>query len=423
MPKITIKEQERVRFNSFDATDNVVLVPLMYLDTEDTTSRPVKKIELYERLTDFINDVGSAPKTGDEVDNTYYFICELLNQGLKVLVKRWPLSTASGAGTVIEQFTAAVNGSAATSEAEAVAGIFTGFEDKNLYNIKFITVGALGNGYNFRSILLALAATRGDCIAVLDLPNNYDQAAILSMPSIGEKGLYGTCVWPSCYFNLSNFANSRTEADGLKSIEMPASLAYLAAFGSSIQTNADWFAVSGAIRGVIPDLVAPKFEVGERFMHVLQGDSLPEGGDSPLEVRVNPIMNAGSYGYRIWGNRTASSASTGAVGVQDFRFRDFLNIRVLLCDIKKQIYHAAMRTTFEPNDDITWVNFKKLCNTLLDQMQSGRGITWYSWRKVETDKKATIKAVLSIRPIEAVEYFDITINLTDEEVEFEEESI
>jgi hypothetical protein len=82
-----------------------------------------------------------------------------------------------------------------------------------------------------------------------------------------------------------------------------------------------------------------------------------------------------------------------------------------------------MRTTFEPNDDITWVNFKKLCNTLLDQMQSGRGITWYSWRKVETDKKATIKAVLSIRPIEAVEYFDITINLTDEEVEFEEESI
>ena len=79
-----------------------------------------------------------------------------------------------------------------------------------------------------------------------------------------------------------------------------------------------------------------------------------------------------------------------------------------------------MRTTFEPNDDLTWVNFKSLCSRLLDQMQSGRGINWYSWRRVDVEEKATIKAVLTIKPIEAVEYFDITINLSDEEVAIEE---
>ena len=199
---------------------------------------------------------------------------------------------------------------------------------------------------------------------------------------------------------------------------MPASLAYLAAFGSSVQVNADWFAVSGVIRGNIPDMVKPKFEIGERLMHILQGDT-PVSGTTYLKVRINPIMDAGVYGHRIWGNRTANSLSSN--DAQSLRFRDFLNVRILLCDIKKQIYHAAMRNTFEPNDDITCVNFKKICNTLLDQMQSGRGIRWYSWRRVDTEQRATIKAVLTIQPIEAVEYFDITINLTDEEVNFEEE--
>ena len=427
MSRITIKEQERVRFNSFDATENVVLVPLMTTDSSEAsdTTLPI----LYESLRDFTNQVRKAPATSEasdaEVDNSYYFICELLNQGLKVLVKRW-LFDGSGADSIESQLTSAIRGQEATSETAAVDGIFSDFVDKNLYNIKFITAGAYAQAnYDTRAILVDIAFTRGDCLAVLDLPTGWTPADILSsaesiISTYGNKYMYSTIVWPSCYFNLSGFATSNTEVEILKNIEMPASLAYLAAFGSSVQVNADWFAVSGVIRGSIPDMVKPKFEVGERLMHILQGDEPVISGGEYLGVRINPIMDAGVYGYRIWGNRTASSLSVN--DAQSLRFRDFLNVRILLCDIKKQIYHAAMRNTFEPNDDITWVNFKKICNTLLDQMQSGRGISWYSWRKVETEQRATIKAVLTIKPIEAVEYFDITINLTDEEVNFEEEA-
>ena len=423
MSRITIKEQERVRFNSFDATENVVLVPLMTTNSEEAAGLPT----LYENLRDFTAVVSSAPKASEssdaEVDNSYYFICELLNQGLKVLVKRW-LYDASGATSVESQLTQAIRGTEATSESAAVPGIFNEVADKNLYNVKFITAGGYAQAnFDTKATLVDIAADRGDCVAVIDLPPGWTPANVLNnsdsqFTSVGNKYMYSTIVWPSCYFNLSEFASSSAEAELLKNIEMPASLAYLAAFGSSVQVNADWFAVSGVIRGNIPDMVKPKFEIGERLMHILQGDS-PVSGTTYLKVRINPIMDAGVYGHRIWGNRTANSLSSN--DAQSLRFRDFLNVRILLCDIKKQIYHAAMRNTFEPNDDITWVNFKKICNTLLDQMQSGRGIRWYSWRRVDPEQRATIKAVLTIQPIEAVEYFDITINLTDEEVNFEEE--
>ena len=85
------------------------------------------------------------------------------------------------------------------------------------------------------------------------------------------------------------------------------------------------------------------------------------------------------------------------------------------------MYASANRVTFEPNDDITWINFKGLNNVLLDRMQSGRGLVWYSWKKEITTEKATINATLFIQPIEAVEYFNLTVVLTDQGVSVVEE--
>ena len=108
---------------------------------------------------------------------------------------------------------------------------------------------------------------------------------------------------------------------------------------------------------------------------------------------------------------------TGATMSQ---FINFLNVRVLICDIKKQVYHAAMRVTFEPNDDIVWINFKTLASSPLERMKSGRGISWYKWTRDYTDQKGTLKATLTIRPIEAVESFDINVYLTDEDMIIDE---
>ena len=91
----------------------------------------------------------------------------------------------------------------------------------------------------------------------------------------------------------------------------------------------------------------------------------------------------------------------------------FLNIRQLCIDIKKTLYRAARRFTFEPNSDVLWVNFKGAITPLLEEMKANQGLKGYQIIKVKTNKKALLAARIKIVPIEAVEDFDLTVELTD----------
>ena len=91
----------------------------------------------------------------------------------------------------------------------------------------------------------------------------------------------------------------------------------------------------------------------------------------------------------------------------------FLNVRQLCIDIKKTLYRAARRFTFEPNSDELWFNFKGAITPLLDEMKANQGINGYQVIRVKTNKKALFVARIKIVPIEAVEDFDLTVELAD----------
>ena len=338
--------------------------------------------------------------------------------------------------------------------------LLSGLTDKNMYPIKFITSGAYPNiGYvnvdsegdpiklSIYESLTKLAADRGDAISLIefkedilskeDLLDMLNQECVPALSNEFEKYKFSAVFTPWCEFNIGKSLPARvrnikdTEYEKrIKSAKkynlstlstMPACFAYLMAYAYSIQTNDTWWAAAGITRGQIPKMVKPLFEIGESLMHLLQGKESDQVNYDPRfgKMRINPIMNTGSYGYRIWGNRVGAAFRDRA-GAYKTLFSEFLNVRMLLCDIKKQIYTAAIRTTFEPNDDITWISFKVLCSNLLDRMKSGRGLLWYKWHKEVSEERATIKARLTVRPIEAVEQFDITVFLTDQDAEVEE---
>lgn len=437
MPNIKIREQEALKPLAFDITENTVLIPMLYARGVDAGTGEYRELKVDSKLFTGVSSFEAWMSADHRVnvdnalDRSYAMAYELLLQGMNVVVKPILYDNINLGQSISE------DDAYAAIEDAINGGALDEFRDRNIYNIKFITTGGYANCGKSYSVTVQeegqeeeevetrvtssytkirdLAEYRGDSIALVEFRDYFDDEQEL-FTSIREdfspagSDLYAAAFFPWFKYTTSAGGSQRTA-------NFPACFGYLLAYAYSVKSNANWFAAAGVARGFIPGLVKPSFDVGEALMHILQGDDIDDEAER-LDIVVNPIFNAGTYGYRIWGNRVINKAFVNV----DNRFMNFLNVRMLLCDIKKQIYHAAMRCTFEPNDDIVWINFKTLANSLLDQMKSGRGISWYKWTKEVAETKATIKATLTIRPIEAVESFDINIVLTDEEVEIVEEA-
>lgn len=299
--------------------------------------------------------------------------------------------------------------------------------DKGEYQIKFLTLGAYpsfefgldttGTGsietYNVFDNLIETAAKRGDCIALVDHTNNSTRtlqttagsvyanlsAYVKNSLTITRKGgdsedgyTYGAMFTPYAIYKLSTQNNTQHT--------LPASFGYLSAFAASTQVNPNWYAVAGVSRGIPSGLIGLSQNITNTIADLYQPRN---------NVAINCITNIKPYGYTIWGNRTLKNNSADG----DLKALSFLNIRVLTCDLKKTLYQACKRYTFENNTDITWLNFKSQIEPALAKMLSGNGIASYQIIKVATTKKATIEAIIRLVPIEPVEDWFITIELTD----------
>lgn len=299
--------------------------------------------------------------------------------------------------------------------------------DKGEYQIKFLTLGAYpsfefgldktGTGsietYNIFDNLIETAAKRGDCIALVDHTNNSTRtlqttagsvyanlsAYVKNSLTITRKGgdsedgyTYGAMFTPYAIYKLSTQNNTQHT--------LPASFGYLSAFAASTQVNPNWYAVAGVSRGIPSGLIGLSQNITNTIADLYQPRD---------NVAINCITNIKPYGYTIWGNRTLKNNSADG----DLKALSFLNIRVLTCDLKKTLYQACKRYTFENNTDITWLNFKSQIEPALAKMLSGNGIASYQIIKVATTKKATIEAIIRLVPIEPVEDWFITIELTD----------
>lgn len=300
------------------------------------------------------------------------------------------------------------NGSGTEEKAHIVKRIEL-LKDRTNYDVKFITTG----GYYLKDIIndindvmVNVAATRGDCVALIDheelINKTYNLKSSIFTNDNNLNAKFGAMFTPWCTFQMPSyevFDNSST-ITRLSSINMPGSLAYLLAFGTSVSNNnANWLAAAGASRGNIPYLKAPLVQLTEADI-----DSYQER----TGISINPIANISPYGVIVWGNRTLNNNASGLIA------SSFLNIRQLCNDIKKELYTTCKYLTFEPNSDFLWVKFKSMITPLLDKMQSGDGISGYQIAKKKSAQKATLTAVIRIYPVEAVEDFEITLELADE---------
>lgn len=288
------------------------------------------------------------------------------------------------------------------------------------YNIKYITSGGYptfeyekGTGTDKVSIaqkMATLAASRGDAIAFIDHTDNAARTltgehSVYGVASAGflstATASYATMITPWAIYDTTTSSN----------ISLPGSFGYFIALARALRTYPSWLPVAGVVRGLVPSIK------NLNTTHTLT-NAIADSYQTDISTATNsPSINAITYindqGFTIWGNRTlSSSASNGFAST-------FLNMRNLICDVKKQAFKAAQKYMFEQNTDILWVNFKNDIQKLLDQMVTSSAVRRYKILKIATSDKTRIAAEIQIVPIYAVETFKISIIMTDEEITVE----
>ena len=439
MPKIRIIERDLSTAPAITTTSNIVYVPAIWTAIVDPYKVPV----LLKQASDLepIKEAAATALASDkDLKRQLELVSLVLNQGMPVLLDLNPLA---GITTIEES-----GGWIVKSNDRADL-----LNNKNKYNIKLLTIGVYTNSTSVvpnsrmlvKDVLLdticRVSATRKDCVALLEIPATsadplnptpadsavtamkYLKSLIASLDATFAAEVksddfssedtdkeYPAQADKYCAAFYPNVVKSTGVANSAE--EIPGSFAYLLALAQSTRKgNPNWFSAAGSVRGRIPEAdIEPKVILTETDVN------------ETLEPRaepaycINAIQDVNPFGTVIWGNRTCYKpiGTKAASGLKDFLYASsFLNIRLLICDIKKTLFAASKKFTFEQNTDILWTNFKGQITPLLDEMKNNSGIQGYKIIRQTTDERAKLKCKIKIIPIEAVEDFDLTVEIND----------
>ena len=273
-------------------------------------------------------------------------------------------------------------------------------EDYDKYYIQVVT--SAGEVPHIVERLKEIAESRKDCVFLAD--HNYmlgDESSDMELVlDCGKKVASEFGAMFSPWINYDNL--------GL----LPASVGYLEAFANATINNPSWYAAAGRLRGKVTG--EPKFKYTDKMCRKL---ALQVGEDASKwydGVSVNAICERRGFGVVVWGNRTLFNGEKG-----DLLARSFLNIRQLCIDLQKRLYLQANAYMFEQNTDRMWFNFKSELIELLDNMKTGQGIEGYKIIKLPSQRRAQLRALVRVVPIEGIEEFDLTISLENSIVEAE----
>ena len=347
--------------------------------------------------------------------------------------------------------------------------------DRGTYNVKYITSG----GYptfeydhnKIAKIMLQVAGAkgedhetddyyddpaadpadtrngRGDAVALID-HFEIDERKLSGVGSVfyrintltGEDTLpaaflsFGAMFTPYANYTLQGsyaYINSENKRDYVTELHLPASFAYLTCLARQLKAVLPTFeATAGVGRGSVTNIkfnnTTNEYEMCTRdvltnYIANMYNAPMGAGVDSTsgfdAQISINAITQVNPYGMVIYGTRTLAPKDP-VLGV---KATGILNIRNMVSDIKKQMYQVARKYMFSANNDALWLGFRSDVATVLDGLRAGAGIKNYTLDLDEAKStKDALYVLCSIQPVYPVEHFDITIEITDEDIEINE---
>ena len=235
--------------------------------------------------------------------------------------------------------------------------------------------------------LVALAQSRTDCIAVIDLMGYNSSVNQVTTQAAAYDTSYAATYWP--WLQTIDAVTGQT-------VWAPAST-YIPAVYAFTDASADpWFAPAGLVRGALGSVVRAerKLTSGNR--------------DTLYEANVNPIATFPGSGVVVFGQKTLQKRASAL---------DRVNVRRLLIALKGYITQVSDNLVFEQNTNATRNNFLANVNPYLESVQQRQGL--YAFR-VQMDEGNNTPDVVDrnqlvggifLQPTKTAEYIILDFNI------------
>ena len=197
------------------------------------------------------------------------------------------------------------------------------------------------------------------------------------------------------------------DTDNNRLIEVPASVAAIAALAFNDKVSYPWFAPAGFNRAALD------------FVKNVDVRLNTEDKNSLYDARINPIVSfptsEGGQNIVIFGQKTLQQARSAL---------DRVNVRRLMLDIKRLVSNVAMKTVFEQNTKTTRDRFVSQVVPLLAIVQSQAGIEKFRVIMDESNNSQTdieanrLNGRIIVVPTRAVEYIQVDFIVTNSGVSF-----
>jgi uncharacterized protein len=258
--------------------------------------------------------------------------------------------------------------------------------------------------------LQAVAVLRGDCLAVIDAPNDSSASCVANTLDWANKT--GTFTANPAFDSMNSaiyFPWLKGYADNFNGgvvYDVPPSVYVLGQIAYNDSVGDVWNAPAGLNRGKLADASEVKVLLGETDMDSLYG----------LTNVVNPITQFPGAGIVIWGQRTTQRAFTST---------NRLNVARLMMKVRRTIVSQSRYFTFEINDENTWDRWKNTIDPLLASIKSSRGLYDY---KIIMDATTVTAACIDrlempgkifVKPTRTAEFIPISFVVTTTGAKFE----
>ena len=235
--------------------------------------------------------------------------------------------------------------------------------------------------------LVALAESRTDCIAVVDLVPYNSQINTVTTTAASFDSSYAATYWPWL---------QTIDAGTGKTVWAPASVYIPAVYAFTDASSDPWFAPAGLIRGALGSVIRAerKLTSGNR--------------DTLYEANVNPIATFPGSGTVVFGQKTLQKRASAL---------DRVNVRRLLIALKSFITQVSDNLVFEQNTNATRNAFLAQTNPYLESVQQRQGL--YAFKVVMDESNNTPDVIdrnelvgqIFVQPTKTAEFIILDFNV------------